>query len=444
MRRRQRRVLALLSAMALGTMLAAPSSALAADDLASGLWWFERGKVQEAHDAGFDGSGVTVAVIDSQINPDVIGLRGADLQVREDTYCHDAAGEAIPAVSTDYVAAEHGTSVVSMILGSGEAPAGGQPIQGAAPGATVLYSVAGIADPAAGEVSCLLANGEEYEDNARGVAQEAMSLAISDAIDQGADVISISSGGYSFIVDAIAKAVAAGVPVVAALSNENGIGDQPAGLNGVIGVQAFGEDGVILSNQGRPNVSKQVETAGPGLGVLVQGTENSWDEQKLSGGTSYATSIVAGFLAVVKQKYPDATGNQLIQSLIHNTGTKGEHEPEWNDSTGYGAASLTGMLAVDPTTYPDVNPLFDPDDPIGLPTAEDVAREAAALGAGASPEPTETTAAPDAAPDASAAMMPWVIVGIVVLLLIIVGGIVLAVGLTRSSKRRAETTRGES
>src|SRR5690349_15871614 len=142
MRRRHRRFVALLSAVALGATLAAPSAAVADDELASGLWWFERGKVQEAHEAGVDGAGVTVAVIDSQINPDVIGLRGADLQIRDDTYCHDAEGNPIPTVSTDYVAAEHGTSVVSMILGTGEAPAGGVPVEGVAPGATVLYSSA--------------------------------------------------------------------------------------------------------------------------------------------------------------------------------------------------------------------------------------------------------------------------------------------------------------
>ena len=34
-------------------------------------------------------------------------------------------------------------------------------------------------------------------------------------------------------------------------------------------------------------------------------------------GTSDAAPIVAGALALVKSKYPDATGNQLIQQLIH-------------------------------------------------------------------------------------------------------------------------------
>ncbi|MDN3444192.1 S8 family serine peptidase [Microbacterium sp. APC 3901] len=435
------RLVAVLGAIALGAAIAAPASA-AAEDLASGLWWFDRGNVQEAHDSGFDGSGVTVAVIDSQINPDAIGLRGADLQVRENTYCHDPAGAPIPTASSDYVAAGHGTNVVSMILGTGEAPAGGVPIEGAAPGATVKYYSAGLEDPQTGEVSCALEDGEQTTTDYTGASAEAMSFAISDAIDDGADIISISSGGYASVLGGVSKAIAAGVPIIASLPNEGGVGDQPAGLNGVVGVQAFGSDGAIATfPSGDPNLSDDVGTAAPGIGVLLQGTEASWDEQRLARGTSYATPIVSGFLAVVKQKYPDATGNQLLQSLIHNSGTKGEHEPEWNNSTGYGAASLTGMLAVDPTKYPDENPFFDPDDPNAFPNADDVAKAAADLDVGSTPEPTETSAAPDEPGAASAGVMPWVIGGGVVLL---VGGIVLAVTLTRSSKRRTDHTGGQS
>ncbi len=442
--RRPHRLLAVLGAIALGGTIAVPSSA-AAEDLASGLWWFDRGNVQEAHDAGFDGSGVTVAVIDTQINPDAVGLRGADLQVREDTYCHDAGGAPIPAVSTDYAAAAHGTNVVSMILGTGEAPAGGVPIKGAAPGATVKYYSAGLEDQETGEVSCALENGEQSTTDDHGFAAEAMSLAISDAIDEGADIISISSTGYVFLLGATAKAVAAGVPIIAGLPNEGGVGGQPAGLNGVVGVQAFGSDGAIATwPSGEPNLSDDVGTAAPGIGILVQGTEASWDEQELVRGTSFATSIVSGFLAVVKQKYPEATGNQLLQTLIHNSGTKGEHEPEWNNSTGFGAASLTGMLAVDPTKYPDENPFFDADDPNAVPNADDVATFAADLEVDSSPEPTQTSAAPEQPSADGAGVTPWVIGGGVVLLILLAGGIVLAVTLTRSSRRRTDHTGGQS
>ena len=36
-------------------------------------------------------------------------------------------------------------------------------------------------------------------------------------------------------------------------------------------------------------------------------------------GTSISTPIVAGFLAMARQKWPDATSNQLLQLLVHTT-----------------------------------------------------------------------------------------------------------------------------
>jgi subtilisin family serine protease len=132
-----------------------------------------------------------------------------------------------------------------------------------------------------------------------------------------------------------------------------------------------------------PNTDRDVDVAAPGVGILNQGTaEEGWAGQILGNGTSFATPIVAGFLAVTAQKYPDATSNQLIQSLIHNTGVD-DHELTYDSAQlyGYGVVSLTHLLRVDPTTYPDVNPLLEPD---GEPNAEEIA---AAL-AEATPQPT--------------------------------------------------------
>ncbi|AVL96046.1 hypothetical protein C6C15_02375 [Microbacterium sp. str. 'China'] len=426
---------AVASIVALALLL--PASAHAAT-LESGLWWFDRGKVQAAHDAGFDGTGVTVAVIDGQINPDIVGLRGADLEVK-DSYCRDAAGDPVPATSTDYVAASHGTHVVSMIAGTGDAPAGGVPVAGAAPGAKILYYPAivtdGVFDTAMGERSdeqCLLEDGSTVmADGTTG-----MSRAIEDAVEDGADIISISLGGTD-VTKALAKAEAAGVIVVAALPNDSRFAVQPAGGNGVVAVQSFGADGKIQSStpieggEPFPNQSDHVIVAAPGVGVLGQGSENSWDEQVLLTGTSYATPIAAGFLAVVKQKYPDATSGQLLQSLIRNTGTKGEHEPEWNDSVGYGAVSLTGMLAVDPTAYPDVNPIFDADDPDARPSAADVRAAASAT-----PAPTADSDEPGETSSTQDALVPLLIGGGILVAVLLVGGIILAVVLTRSSRRR--------
>ncbi len=437
MRRAHHGFAALAGVAGLAVAVMVPSAAVAGT-AESGLWWFDRGNIQAAHDAGFDGSGVKVAVIDSQINPEVIGLRGADVTMREPSYCFDASGSPYPTVSTDYVAASHATNVVSMIVGTGEAPAGGAPVKGVAPGVELLfYNAGGVLDGAVDDegvdAECLQEDGTKLAADGR----FGLDHAISDAVADGADIISISSAGGTDVSKGVAEAYANDVVVVAGMANDDGIEVLPAALNGVVAVQAFGEDGKIQNGQyGKPNVSDYVVTAGPGIRLLLQGTSDSWDAQELGSGTSFATPIVAGMLAVVKQKYPEATAGQLIQSLIHNTGTKGEHEPTWDDAAGYGAASLTGMLAVDPSKYPDVNPIFDADDPNASPSQWMVDEAKAALGEGDSTASPTTEPGAAEPPTGASAMAPWLIGGGVVLVLLVIGGIILAIVLTRSSRRK--------
>jgi len=441
MSRRRRSIAAAIGGMALCVGLVLPAGASAAVT-GDGLWYFDRGRVQEAIDDGFDGSGVTIAVIDTQVNPEAPGLRGADLQVVEDSYCYDSSAQPYPAVSTDYTAANHGTNVVSVILGTGEA-VGGTPIKGVAPGATVRYYnsmiTTGVGEGTDVESTCLQKNGNLIDAGPDSMDRypSGLAKAISDAVDDGADIISVSLGGLIDSANAVAKAHAAGVIVLGSLPNVGGVGDWPSSYNGAVAVQAFGADGQIQKSsynpalsEPSPNLSDDVKIAGPGLGLIAQGTPESWDAQQLRSGTSLATPVVAGFLAVVKQKYPEATGNQLLQSLIHNTGTKGEHEPEWNNATGYGAASLIGMLAVDPAKYPDVNPFFDADDEDTVPNQRNVDTERALLEA-STPSPTE---APGEAAE-GADLTPFLIGGGVVLAVLVVGGVALAIVLTRASRR---------
>ncbi|MFJ4046826.1 S8 family serine peptidase [Microbacterium sp. NPDC089987] len=444
MRRGRRLIASVIGVAAMSIAVAVPAVGSEASE--GGLWYFNRGKVQAAQDAGLDGSGVTIAVIDTQVNPDAPGLRGADLKVQEQSFCFDESGERYDAVSTDYVAANHGTNVASMILGTGEA-VGGTPIKGVAPGATVLYynSMITTTAPEGGDVesTCLQENGEMFETGKKTWEERRLASgfakAISAAVDDGADIISVSLGGLVDVADAVAKAHAAGVVVLGSLPNVGGAGDWPSSYNGVVAVQAFGPDGQIQYSTSdpvladpSPNLSDDVIIASPGLEIIAQGTAESWDAQQLRSGTSLATPIAAGFLAVAKQKYPEATSNQLIQSLIRNTGTKGEHEPEWNNRVGYGAVSLTGMLAVDPTKYPDVNPLWDAQDSHAVPNQQNVDDEAALLAASASPEPT-----PEPTAEAGgSAFAPLLIGGGVVLAVLVIGGVVLAVVLTRSSRRQ--------
>ena len=59
-------------------------------------------------------------------------------------------------------------------------------------------------------------------------------------------------------------------------------------------------------------------------------------------------------LALARQKWPDATANQILQVLTH-TGLNPNHE--WNKYTGYGAVNPSALVNTDPSQYPDENPL---------------------------------------------------------------------------------------
>ena len=121
--------------------------------------------------------------------------------------------------------------------------------------------------------------------------------------------------------------------------------DSFASVNGTVGVGASDSAGRIqsYSNYGR------------GLAVMAPGDLNYHDlgnggQVVSTSGTSAATPIVAGFVAVAMQRWPQATGNQIIQSLLA-TATTGP--------TGQPLISPHGLDTTDPTQYPDTNPLLD-------------------------------------------------------------------------------------
>jgi subtilisin family serine protease len=179
-----------------------------------------------------------------------------------------------------------------------------------------------------------------------------------------------------------------------------------------------------LGDERAPNTDPSVDIAAPGIGLLFQGTpEQGFAGQRLATGNSFATPIVAGFLAVAAQKYPEATHNQLLQSLILNTGN-GDHPLARDDTYGYGFVSLTNLLEDDPAQYPDVNPLIEPD---GEPTAEEIA-------AAADPTPSADPVDPGTAPHPGFPVL-LVIAGVAGVL-VLAAVIVLVVALAARSRRR--------
>ena len=108
-------------------------------------------------------------------------------------------------------------------------------------------------------------------------------------------------------------------------------------------------------------------TAAIGGPVTIRDTSSG--ETTTTEGTSNATALTSGMLALARQKWPDATTNQILQSLVHS-GLNPDHT--WNDKTGYGAAALGSLVNDDPSQYPDENPILNK--PGGSePTADEVA-----------------------------------------------------------------------
>jgi len=438
-----RKLAAGLSTCTIAALLCA-SPASATTDPNNGQWYIGPYQIKEFHAQGIDGSGVTIAVVDNGINVDVPQLQGADIEVHEPSLCYGPGGVELPATSDDPMIANHGTNVTSYIVGNGTGANGGQGITGIAPKAKILfYSIR------TGEV-CESASGET---DAVPVIEEYLSTAIIDATDSGADIINFSVVFVYVDIDAaLAYAMRNGVIVVGGLNNQDTKdfmwdADYPGASNGVVSVGSFGPGGdVMLTGFGDPSTSDSVDVVAPGVQMLIQGSSANWTDASIGQGNSFAAPIVSGNLALAIQKYPDAAPNQIIQSLIHNTGSK-PHELARDNQYGYGIVDTISLLAADPTQYEDVNPLLDPSvepDELGGPSVEEVYGVAptASPGPSASDEPSPpTTQAPDAESDTgSPAWLPLALVGGgLALILIVIAIIIVAIKSSKNKPTRSTT-----
>lgn len=421
--------LAAIAAIAAAALLVAGAPANAAGDVSTGQWYLDAFHLDDIHAEGLTGSGVTVAIIDSSINTAIPALQSANITVREPSFCLDGSGEFYPAVSADLTGpntAFHGTTIAAMIVGTGAAYDGQAGIRGIAPDAKVLYYAA-TTDTGAGDgtIACATENGSSFG------LEESVAAAMNEAMDAGADIISVSLAinGTLELSQAILRAHAEGVVVLAGVPNVQAAdsGLAPGIINSVVAVQTIDASAQSptedIAGQPVPIQFTYTTVAGPGTGVLAQGVDGgAWEDQQLVTGTSYATPAVAGFLALVKQKYPSATGAQLIQDLIRNTGTT-DHELVRDDIIGYGIASATHMLANDPAQYADENPLIRAD---GVPSPEEFA-------AGPSADPTDTPADPGQ-PSAGPSTVLIVILAIAGLLVVIAIVVVIILAATRRSR----------
>lgn len=167
------------------------------------------------------------------------------------------------------------------------------------------------------------------------ITQKAIIQAMINAADHGADVLSLSLGGRSDHAkqraynEAVRYVNAKGAIVVVAAGNasENAKHTAPANAEGVIAVAALDQD---LGKAGFSNSVQDLEMALAAPGVNIYSTLPG-DRYASFNGTSMATPLVSGTIAMMKAFYPEISTKESYY-LLEKTGKK----------TGDG--SLTGKL----------------------------------------------------------------------------------------------------
>lgn len=427
---RRRSLGAAAGAVLLGSVALAPASAatgpVAADDRKSlpGVWWYDAMRLDEVH-AEATGEGVKVAVIDDHLDPTIPELRGA--RISRGTTCQ--YDQKMPYLTG--LPASHGTAMVTAIVGQG---AGGKGILGVAPDAEVRFW--------------------SYDEKLDNPGNECDATLIANQVDKavawGADVISMSLGVGAGLDDAVGRAIDAGAVVVASSGQvPDGVprGEQPielpAGIPGVVAVVAGNAQGKVWSQNpmGRQSEGSQLNDW---LGLVAPGVETPlggfrsgsdlWQTAAPRTGTSGATAIAAGAFAVLKSRWPEATGNQLVQAALHAAGGRdSDGELGYDKVQGYGTFSLVKTLEQDPTGWPDENPLrLPPGEAIETFPAStytrpgDDASEPAAQDDGGSTTTDASTADDDAAASDDGSLPGWALpAGGVVLVGLAVGAVLL-------------------
>ncbi|MER8044730.1 S8 family serine peptidase [Streptomyces sp. NPDC094032] len=281
----------------------------------------------EAWAAGYDGTGTKVAVLDTGADaehPDLKGRIVAAENFTDSDTTDDRQG--------------HGTHTISTVGGTGAASGGKK--KGVAPGAALLNGKV-LNDSGSGATSWIIA-GMEW------------------AVAQGADVVSMSLGNPSETDCTDPMSVAAeqlaqnkGTLFVLAAGNSgpgNNTVSSPGCAPGVLTVGAVdrSDSTAYFSSRGPASDAAHTlkpEIAAPGVAIsaAAAGGRGVYAYQSMSG-TSMATPHVAGAAAVVKQRHPDWTAQQIKAALVSSadSGVPG-------DAREVGGGRLDVKAAVDQT-----------------------------------------------------------------------------------------------
>ncbi|MFF3942698.1 S8 family serine peptidase [Streptomyces phaeofaciens] len=261
--------------------------------------------------AGYDGTGVKVAVLDTGVDtghPDLAGKFGETQSFVPDQTVQDGHG--------------HGTHVASTIVGSGAASDGR--FKGVAPGAELLVGKV-LNNAGEGQSSWIIA-GMEW------------------AAHSGAKIVSMSLGGTasgsSDVLSETVDALSASTGSLFVIASGNaGPGEQTVGTPGIadsaLTVGAVDKSDKLASFSSRgPRLGDSAvkpEITAPGVSITAaraagttMGTPVDAD-YTTANGTSMATPHVAGAAALVAQAHPDWTGQQIKEALASTAKTNADN-----------------------------------------------------------------------------------------------------------------------
>ena len=309
-------------ALAVGALVASPGAAVAADPITH-QDYVDYYHLDSARAKGYTGKGVIIALIDGPVELSDPELAGATIV--DKSRC---------TIEAPMASRYHASGLAAVLVSQN---------YGVAPDATLYtYQVTNKDTVSTGTCGTGASRLNSFD------------KLINQAIDDGAQIISISQGSSSHDENlkwAIARAMSQGVIIVSAVGN-NARDDnnyQMGWWSGVVGVSAIGTDGKFTSYSSWGNGVTTAAVGGP-----IKARDFDTGADATTEGTSNSAALVSGFLALARAKWPNATPNQLLQLLVNTTVNP---DGKWDKYTGYGAAAPGGMLNTDPSQYPDENPL---------------------------------------------------------------------------------------
>lgn len=339
--RRVRRAALLIALGLAASLLFTPVTAGAAPGPATAPeWWFDSWNVPGLWAGGADGRGITVAVVDTGVQADIPELQGKVLP-GADFIGNGSDGR------TDYDEDNfsHGTAMASIIAAS----RGFGDIEGVAPSARIL--------PIAVPLKGVIRNGKPTVD--------ATATAIGYAADHGARIISMSLGGIrhsnediapcpTTIQDAVLHALAKGALVVAASGNSGDQGNPVEEPGVCLGVVSVGSVNQQLTASSFSSRHPYLTVTAPG--DKIPSLAREFDAAYIGEGTSQATAITSGALAMIWSKFPTESNRQILTRLLSTATDRG---PKGRDPTyGLGIINPAAAIAAAAPSSTAANPVF--------------------------------------------------------------------------------------